>query len=150
VKARVLGRAGAWVAGAWAGLMIGVGAVAAPVLFSLLPRAEAGRVAARLFSLEATIGICAGAVLVLVGLQLGRDRAERADGSRFGIELILALGAVACIVAGHYAVQPMIEAARTGQGSLPFAALHGIALGFFGLRLVLVAILAWRLSVPPG
>ena len=149
MKARALGRAGAWVAGAWAGLMIGVGGVAAPLLFSLLPRADAGRVAARLFSLEATIGVCAGALLVLVGLQLGRDRAERAVGPRFGAELILALLAVACIVAGYYAVQPLLEAARAGQGSLSFAALHGIASAFFVLRLTLVAILAWRLSAPP-
>ena len=45
MKARTLGRAGAWIAAAWAGFMIGVGGVAAPLLFSLLPRAEAGRVA---------------------------------------------------------------------------------------------------------
>ena len=148
MKARVLGRAGAWIAAAWAGLMLGIGAVAAPVLFQLLPRADAGRVAARLFSLEATIGLCAGAVLVLVGLQLGRDRAERTQGSRFGLELILALGAVACIVAGHYALLPMIGAARAGQGALSFGALHAIASAFFALRLALVAVLAWRLSRP--
>jgi hypothetical protein len=150
VKARALGRAGAWIAGAWAGLMIGIGGVAAPLLFSTLSRTEAGRVAARLFSLEATIGVCAGALLVLVGLQLGSERAERTQGSRFGAELILALGAVACIVAGHYGVQPLIEAARAGQGSVSFAALHGIATAFFALRLVLVAILAWRLAAPPA
>jgi hypothetical protein len=130
--------------------MIGIGGVAAPLLFSLLPRADAGRVAARLFSLEATIGVCAGALLVLVGLQLGRDRAERNQGSRFGCELVLALGAMACIVAGHYAVQPMVEAARAGQEGLSFAALHGIASAFFALRLALVAILAWRLTAPPA
>ncbi len=144
----MLGRAGAWIAGAWAGLMIGIGGVAAPTLFSLLARADAGP-EARLFSLEATIGVCAGALLVLLALQLGRDRAERMQGSRFGVELVLALAAVACIVAGHYAVQPMIEAARAGQGSLSFAALHGIASAFFALRLALVAILAWRLAAPP-
>ena len=149
MKARALARAGAWIAGAWAGLMIGVGGVAAPLLFSMLLRADAGRVAARLFSLEATIGLCVGAVLVLVGLQLGRDRAERDQGSRFGAELILALAAVACIVVGHYAVQPMIEAARAGQGSLSFAALHAIASAFYALRLALVTLLAWRLSAPP-
>jgi Domain of unknown function (DUF4149) len=130
--------------------MIGIGAVAAPALFSLLPRADAGRVAARLFSLEATIGICAGALLVLVGLQLGRDRGDRGQGSRFGAELILALGAIGCIVAGHYALLPMIEAARAGQGTLSFGALHAVASGFFAVRLALVAVLAWRLSAPQG
>ncbi len=130
--------------------MVGVGGMAAPVLFQLLPRADAGRVAARLFSIEATIGICAGAVLVLVGLQLGRDRAERGHGSRFGPELMLALGAIASIVAGHYAILPMIEAARAGQGALSFGALHAIASAFFALRFALVAALAWRLTAPRG
>ena len=150
MKAAPLGRAGAWLAGAWAGLMLGIGGLATPTLFQLLPRADAGRIAGRLFALEATAGICIGALLVLVGLQLGRDRAERGRGSRFGLELMLALGAVACIVAGHYALQPMLEAARAGQGSLSFGALHALSSGFFGLRFLLVAALAWRLTAPPG
>jgi len=150
VKAGTLGRAGAWLAAAWAGVMIGVGGIAAPLLFQLLPRADAGRIAGRLFSLEATAGLCIGAVLVLVGLQLGRDRAELGRGSRFGSELILALAAIGCIVAGHYALQPMLEAARAGQGTLSFGALHAIASGFFALRLALVGALAWRLTVPSG
>ena len=150
MKAGALGRAGAWLAGVWAGIMLGVGAIAAPTLFQLLPRVDAGRVGGRLFSLEATAGLCVGAVLVLIGLQLGRDRAERFGGPRFGAELMLALGAVACIVAGHYALQPMLEAARAGQGSLSFAALHAVSSAFFALRFVLVAALAWRLTAPPG
>ncbi|MEO5883754.1 MAG: DUF4149 domain-containing protein [Caldimonas sp.] len=148
MSAAWLGRAGAWLAGAWAGAMIGVGGIAAPVLFQLLPRPEAGRVAGRLFAIEATAGVCVGAVLVLVGLQLGRHRAERGRGSRFGAELILALGAVGCIVVGHYALLPMLEAARAGQGSLSFGALHALSAGFFGLRLALVGALAWRLTAP--
>lgn len=149
MKAVVLGRLGAWLAGAWAGVMIGVGVVAAPVLFSALPRGDAGRVAARLFSLDATIGIVVGAVLVLIGLQLGRDRAGRTQGSRFGLELGLAMAALLCIVVGHYALLPMIEEARAGQGSPSFGALHAIASTFFLAKLAIVAILAWRLSAPP-
>ena len=149
MKAGAVRRAGAGLAGAWAGVMLGIGGIAAPTLFQLLPRAEAGRIAGRLFSLEATVGVCVGAALVLIGLQLGRDRAEHGRGSRFGVELALALGAVGCIVAGHYALLPMLEAARAGQGSLSFGALHALSSGFFALRLALVASLAWRLTAPP-
>jgi hypothetical protein len=150
VKAAALGRVGACLAGAWAGVMLALGAIAAPTLFQLLPRVDAGRIAGRLFALEATAGICIGAVLVLVGLQLGRQRAERGRGSRFGPELMLALAAVACIVAGHYALKPMLEAARAGQGSLSFGTLHAVSSAFFALRLLLVAALAWRLTAPPA
>jgi hypothetical protein len=149
VKAVLPGRLGAWLAGAWTGLTVGLGAVAAPVLFALLPRADAGRVTVRLFSLDATIGIGAGALLALIGLQLGRERAERGHGSRFGLELGLALAALLCIVVGHYALLPMIEEARAGHGTLSFGALHAIASAFFVAKVSIVAVLAWRLSGLP-
>jgi hypothetical protein len=148
VKARTLARAGAWLAAAWAGAMAGIGGIAAPALFQLLQRTDAGWVAGRLFSVEATAGLCVGAILVLVGLQLGRLRAEAGRGGRFGAELVLALAAVACIVAGHYALLPLLEAAREGKGSLSFGALHALSSAFFALRFVLVAALAWRLTAP--
>jgi hypothetical protein len=45
-----LRRVAAWLAGAWAGLIGAISFVAAPILFAVLPRADAGRVAARLFA----------------------------------------------------------------------------------------------------
>jgi transcription elongation factor GreA len=96
-------------------------------LFQLLPRAEAGRIAGRLFSLEATAGVCIGAVLVLVGpaarTRSGRTRPRLALRRRARP----GAGAVGCIVAGHYALLPMLEAARAGQGSLSFGALHALS-----------------------
>ena len=150
MKARALGRVGAGLAAAWAGAMASIGGMAAPALFQLLPRADAGRVAGRLFQVEATVGLGVGAILVLVALQLGRLRAEAGQGTRFGAELVLALAAVACIVVGHHALLPLFEAARAGQGSVSFGALHALSSGFFALRLVLVAALAWRLTAPRG
>ena len=150
MKARALGRVGAGLAAAWAGAMAAIGAIAAPALFQLLPRVDAGRVAGRLFQVEATVGLCVGAVLVLVALQLGRLRGEAGEGTRFGAELMLALAAVACVVVGHHALLPLFESARAGQGSVSFGALHALSSGFFALRGVLVAALAWRLTAPRG
>ncbi|MGZ5238406.1 MAG: DUF4149 domain-containing protein, partial [Caldimonas sp.] len=83
MKAKALGRIGAVVGAGWAGIMVGVG-IAASTAFSLLPRADAGRLATRLFSIEATVGVCLGAALALFALQIGRQRAEAGAGSRFG------------------------------------------------------------------
>ena len=69
-------------------------------------------------------------------------------GSRFGRELVLALAALLCVVIGYYALQPMIESARAGEGSLSFGALHAIASSFFVARLAIVAVLAWLLARP--
>ncbi len=60
--------------------MAGIGLVAAPVLFEGLPRIDAARLAARLFGVEATLGLCIGALLAIVGLQLARVRAEHGGG----------------------------------------------------------------------
>jgi hypothetical protein len=125
--------------------MTAIGFIAAPALFSLLPRADAGRVAGRLFRIEATVGPALGAVLLILALQQAREAAT-AGGSRFSTEMLLALGALVCIVAGHFGLQPMIEVARAGAGPASFAVLHGAAALFFVARLALVATLAWRLT----
>ena len=148
MKAERVRRIGAWLSGAWLGEIAAIGFIAAPALFSLLAKADAGRVAGRLFELDATVGLAAGAVLAIVGLQLGQHLAERQARSRFGLELGLALAALGCVVVGYYALQPLMEPARAGQGSLSFVALHGISMVFFAVRMVVVAILAWRLSRP--
>ena len=141
-------RAAAWLAGAWAGLVAGVGFVAAPVLFATLARTDAGRAASRLFAVDATIGIGVGAILLVLCLQLARRDAEH-GASRFSTEMLLVLAALFCIVAGHYAIQPMIESARRGKGEPSFALLHGVASAFFVVKFVVVSLLAWRLTGAP-
>ncbi|MEO8311409.1 MAG: DUF4149 domain-containing protein [Caldimonas sp.] len=142
-----LRRAAAWLAGVWAGLVAGVGFVAAPVLFATLPRADAGRAVTRLFAVDATIGIVAGAILLVLALQIARG-AARHGASRFSAEMLLVLAAIFSIVAGHYAVQPMMEAAARGDGGPSFAVLHGVATAFFLVKFVAVAVLAWRFAGP--
>jgi len=51
---------------------------------------------------------------------------------------------VFCTVAGYYALQPMMAAAKSGQGPWSFGALHGVSLAFYGIKLLLVLALAWR------
>lgn len=125
--------------------MAGVGFVAAPALFSLLSRADAGRVAGRLFVVDAYLGLGIGVVLLLIARHLAHADVGR-GGSRFSTEMILALVALFCTVAGHFGLQPMLEAARAGEGRASFAVLHGAAAVFFLVRLGVVAALAWRLG----
>jgi hypothetical protein len=141
------GRLACVLAGVWAGLMAGLGFVAAPALFSLLSRADAGRVAGRLFLVDAYLGLAFGVVVLLIARHLAKADADR-GGSRFSTEMILALAALFCTVAGHFGLQPMLEAARAGQGRASFAALHGAAAVFFLVKLAAVASLAWRLGRP--
>ena len=130
-----------WIAGLWAGMMVAIGFAAAPTLFALLPRSDAGRVAARLFEIDAYAGLAVAVVLLVLAM-----RSPRAGPSRFSIELMLVLAAIFCIVAGYFALQPMIESARRGEGGPSFAILHGVASAFFVVKVAAVALLAWRLT----
>ncbi len=134
--------------GLWCGWLLCVAIVATPAPFALLERAEAGRVVARMLAAEAYSALLLGALL----LGLERVRAKRiADdtgGSQFSVGMGLAAGALFCTVAGYFGLQPLMAAARAGQGTLSFGQLHAASAAFFGVKLLLVAALAWRASAP--
>ena len=125
-------RAAVCLAGLWAGMIAAIGFVAAPLLFATLPRADAA------------IGLGVGALLLVLALHDARTRAA-AGSSRFSAEMVLVLAALFCIVAGHYAIQPMLASAGRGDGP-SFAFLHGVASAFLVVKLVVVAVLAWRFA----
>lgn len=129
------------ISGVWLGLDLGVAALAAPAAFAVLVRIDAGRFAGRLFALEAAVSLGLGMLLILVERRLTRD-ATRA----MTAELLLAAGALFCTVAGYYALEPQMEAARVGQGVLSFTALHAMSGSFFALKVLLLLGLAWRSS----
>ena len=140
-------RAACWLAGAWAGLIAGIGFVAGPALFATLPRGDAGLVAARLFAIDAYLGLALGGVALVLALREARDRND--GGSRFSVEMMLALAALLCVVVGHFALQPMMEAARAGKSAVLFAVLHGVATAFLLIKFLAVSALAWRLTIAP-
>jgi len=141
-----LQRGRAWVAGLWAGWLLCVALLATPAPFATLAQADAGRVVARMLAQEAYTALALGVLLlVLERLEAKRATSEAAR-SAMTPELMLVLGALFCTVAGYFAVQPMMAAARAGQGSLSFGQLHAISAGFYAVKLLLVLALAWRVT----
>jgi hypothetical protein len=137
-------RLSAALACAWFGLQAGVAGLWTPSVFAVLPAPQAGPVVGRMLGAEATAAIVIGGVLIVLERLVGRDAAARGTGRAFSVELALALGAVFCVVVGHYALQPWFEQARAGRGPLSFGQLHALSVAFYGLKLVLVGALAWR------
>jgi Domain of unknown function (DUF4149) len=135
-----------WLAGLWAGVLLCIGLLAAPAAFAVLPSADAGRVAGRLFAQEAYLSL----VLVVLLFAFERKRAmvdaRAGRGSVLSANILLLMGALFCTVAGYFAVQPMMAAARAGQGTWSFGALHAASAGFFALKALLVCVLAWRMG----
>ncbi|MBL8331396.1 MAG: DUF4149 domain-containing protein [Rubrivivax sp.] len=136
-------------AAAWLGLLLSVALIATPAPFATLDKALAGRVVARVLAHEAAASVVLGALTLALLRWETRRRFEAGQPVRqFDLQLGLAGAALFCTVAGYYGVQPMMEQARAGQGSLGFGALHAISVAFFGLKAVLVAALAWALTRP--
>jgi hypothetical protein len=123
--------------GLWAGVLISIAALAAPAAFGTLVVADAGRVVAHIFVREAWLS------LVLAALLLGLDRLHGAPGR---VNAGLLWGTVACTLLGYFALQPLMPAARGGQGLLSFGQLHLISTVFYGLKTLLVLALAWQMS----
>jgi Domain of unknown function (DUF4149) len=142
----VLIRFAAVAAGLWAGILLCIGALAAPSAFATLAPADAGRFVARLFMQEAYLSLGVAIVLFVIERQRTRRVAAAGAGSVFGANLVLLLGTLFCTVAGYFAVQPMMAAARAGQGTVSFMTLHAVSGGLFALKGLLVLSLAWRLS----
>jgi Domain of unknown function (DUF4149) len=137
---------GTWLAGIWAGMLLCIGLVAAPAPFATLASADAGRVVARVFAQEAYLSLAFALVLYLIVRKQAHAGAAEGKGSVVSANVLLVLGTLFCTVAGYFVVQPMLEAARAGQGGFSFGALHGASMGFFALKGLLVLGLAWRLA----
>jgi hypothetical protein len=130
---------------AWLGLLACIALVAAPASFAVLARADAGRVNGRIFQVEAWVSIGAALLLWLLERARARRAAAAGRGSVFSTEMVLLLGTLLATLLAAYGVQPMIEAARSGLPvPLGFGVLHAISVGLFGVKLLLVAALAWR------
>lgn len=134
----------------WVGVLLCIAFIAAPAGFATLPSADAGRVAGRMFMVEAYVSLALALVLFVLERGRARSAAAAGRGSVFSVELALLLGTLFCTVAGYFAVQPMMQAARAGQGSVSFGTLHMASASFFGVKALLVLALAWRAAARPN
>ncbi|MDO9003460.1 MAG: DUF4149 domain-containing protein [Aquabacterium sp.] len=130
----------------WAGILLAVGGMAAPSLFAVLDRSLAGLAAGRIFAIEAYVSLVLAMALFFIERQRTRQAALQAGQSVMSAELMLVMGALFATVLGHFALSPMIVAAKAGQGSLSFGTLHAMSSSLFLFKGVLVLALAWRLT----
>lgn len=142
----VLQRLRKWLAGLWAGLLVGLGAVGAPAGFAVTTVEIAGRAAGRMFAIEAYVSLAVAVLLLLLTRRALPTDPDQPPVPRLNTDLLLLLGTLFCTIVGYFVLQPMMVAARAGEGSLSFGALHGLSAGFFALKGLLVLVLAWRVT----
>jgi len=142
----LLRRVATLLAGLWAGLLIGLGAIGAPAGFAVTTVEIAGRTAGRMFAIEAYVSMAVAMLLLLLTRQSARSEPDQPPVPALNTNLLLVLGTLFCTIAGYFVIQPIMAAARAGEGSLSFGALHGLSAGFFALKGLLMLTLAWRLT----
>ncbi len=140
----MLSRLSTLLAALWLGLVATLAAVAAPVAFAVLERSLAGQVVGQLFRIEAHVGLGLAVALFMIERRRAGLRVAAGTGSALSSQLLLVLGALFCTVLGYFALQPMMAAARAGQGSWSFGALHGASSALFALKGLLLLVLTWR------
>ena len=89
--------------------------------------------------------------MVLLGIERATARRPLDGGAptQFTLALGLVLLALACTVAGHFGLQPLMAAAKAGEpGAWSFAALHGASTVLFGIKAMAVLVLAWHSTRP--
>jgi Domain of unknown function (DUF4149) len=94
----------------WLGGMVFFTAIIAPVVFNLLPIADAGKLVAGIFPRYYILGYVAGLVAVVLGIYLAIERPPRLWWSLSAFALAVALGLT--IYAGAI-VRPRVDAVRT-------------------------------------
>ena len=130
--------------GAWLGLLAGIAFIATPAPFATLAATDAGRVVRHIFSIEAPMSLAFGVLLLMLERRTGLERHVATGASQFTAEMILVLGALFCTVLGHYGLQPLMEQARAGTGSVDFGRLHLASTALFGIKGLFVLALAWK------
>ena len=131
--------------GIWFGLLAAIAFVATPAAFKALDVAQAGLVVRRIFEWEAGLSLAFGLLILVIERRAGLARHHQSGASQFSAEMMLAMGALFCTVAGYYGLQPMMEIARAGgASSLTFGQLHALSMAFFSAKGLLVLALAWK------
>ena len=146
---RVGARLAGLVPALWAGVLLCVALMATPALFAMLELAVAGRVAARILAQEAWLSLVLAVALLAAERRRARDAAAVGAGSVLSTDMLLLLGTIACTVAGYFGVQPLMSAARAGQGSFSFGQLHLASTLCYAVKTLLVLALAWRCAARP-
>lgn len=144
---RDLSRWQAMIAGLWAGVLLSIGGLAAPALFAVLERAQAGAVAGRIFTMEASLSMVLGVALLLMHWLNKQQLPFASRQARSHVGLIM--WALLMTLLGHFLLHPFIQAAKAGQATwLSFAQMHALASGMFAIKALAVMVLAWRLTGP--
>jgi sugar phosphate permease len=122
----------------WAGSLITVCAMVAPLMFQLLPdRHLAGTVAGFFFSIETAIGLVLGAIVLTLLLR---------STQRSKTDMVLVLSAMIAPLLSEVLIRPIMRQARDVGDMARFGWLHGVSALLFLIACGCALMLVWRLA----
>lgn len=133
---------------AWVGSLLALGAISAPILFSVLEDKQlAGLLAGKMFTAGAWVGIVAGIYLLIYSLMRDGGRAFKT----WFFWLVLTMWLLT--LAGHFGIQPILDNLK--NQALPLAVMqsvfadrfsqwHGISRVLWIIQALLGVVLVWR------
>jgi len=131
--------------GLWFGVLLAIALIATPAASNALDKASFGAVARAIFAREAPTSLVFGVLILVIERRDALARHMATGVTQFSSEMLLAAGALFCTVAGYYGLLPAMEQARLGGPTqLSFLQLHALSLAFFGLKGLMVLVLAWK------
>jgi Domain of unknown function (DUF4149) len=117
----------------WAGLLLAMGAVAAPTLFAVLDdRHLAGRVAGSLFRVTTVISAGIAALLVILAAGAKEPGSPGRPAGAVGPAILLAVSI--------WLVRPLLEAARAAGAGAAFGAWHAVSSALYWAATAWVAV----------
>ncbi|MBI2768596.1 MAG: DUF4149 domain-containing protein [Burkholderiales bacterium] len=121
----------------WWGSLTAVGFIVVPLLFvHLATPAEAGRMAAKLFTAQTWTSLACGLLLIL--LSRGKEAAARMDWAQGA--LVFIAGGVLLALLGEFAVAPRIVAREN------LKLWHGVGSGMYLLQWACAGVALWKVS----
>ncbi|MCP1660227.1 DUF4149 domain-containing protein [Neisseria perflava] len=141
-----MNRIAAALAAFWLGLQVMAGYIAAPVLFQMLPKLQAGAIAGKLFDVVSYVGLAVWLLVYVVGK---REAAQRAAGSLNG-KLTAAI--IILLAISQFLITPVIEAIKTQMTNWllslvggSFGMWHGISSLIYLLCAIFAVVMVWRI-----
>ena len=131
--------------GIWFGVLLAIALIATPAASNALDKASFGAVARAIFAREAPASLVLGLLILVIERRDALARHLATGASQFSTEMVLAIVALFCTVAGYYGLEPLMEQARTASATgLSFMQLHAISLAFFAVKGLAVLALTWK------
>lgn len=132
----------------WAGTLIAVGFISAPIIFKMMPdqRQFAGLIAGETFTAVTYVALFLGAIILITVRKINKDAGFHTPNA----PLLWVLAALMLAITGEFIIHPMINELKAQAGSAhpEFEKMHLISTAAYAMQIACTLALSWSLRKP--